>query len=359
VFVIPVESPATGNVALVAKTSNGANDIFRWYDGVTQLGVFKNDGNVGIGTSTPDYKLDINSTSTYKTLMLRANALGTRFDTALEFNAINVRTIPYARIGLQVSSASSGDETAGLTFWTINSGILSEKMSITSGGIIAIGTTAPQSWTKLQVDGTAGSQIDANQQFLVNAPTTTVGHGAGIRLSAASGAKEAVGVIGVVNESSGNSGAMTFHTYALGANIPERMRITSGGRVGIQNTAPQGILEVGKVDENNTYGGHFFSTFFIPINTWTTVFYAPNNNWAAITEFTWTSAADYNRSGAAYMRWAYNAGSNTLGVVWTLFNDSQNSTATFRQSGGEIQVLITGGAANYYVQVRIQGSKAS
>ena len=49
VFVIPVESPATGNVALIARTSNGANDIFRWFDGSTQLGVFKNNGNVIIG----------------------------------------------------------------------------------------------------------------------------------------------------------------------------------------------------------------------------------------------------------------------------------------------------------------------
>ena len=49
----PVESPALGTVALIARTYNGANDIFRWYDGTTQLGVFKNSGNVGIGTTSP------------------------------------------------------------------------------------------------------------------------------------------------------------------------------------------------------------------------------------------------------------------------------------------------------------------
>jgi hypothetical protein len=59
------------------------------------------------------------------------------------------------------------------------------------------------------------------------------------------------------------------------------------------------------------------------------------------------------------MRWAYEPGAANLGVVYTLFNNSQNATASFRRSGNEIQVYITGGAADYYVQVRIQGSKAS
>jgi hypothetical protein len=59
------------------------------------------------------------------------------------------------------------------------------------------------------------------------------------------------------------------------------------------------------------------------------------------------------------MRWAYEAGAATLGVVYTLFNNSQNATATFRKSGSSIQININGGAADYYVQVRIQGSQAA
>ena len=56
---VAVESPATGRVALIAGTSNGANDIFRWFDGATLLGVFKNSGNIGIGTSSPGQRLTI------------------------------------------------------------------------------------------------------------------------------------------------------------------------------------------------------------------------------------------------------------------------------------------------------------
>jgi hypothetical protein len=61
---VPVESPATGAVALIVKTSNGANDIFRWFDGSTPLGVFKNNGNVLIGTTTDaGIKLDVLGTA--------------------------------------------------------------------------------------------------------------------------------------------------------------------------------------------------------------------------------------------------------------------------------------------------------
>ena len=56
---VAVEGTGTGAVALIAKTSNGVNDIFRWFDGSTQLGVFKNNGNVGIKTTSPEAALHV------------------------------------------------------------------------------------------------------------------------------------------------------------------------------------------------------------------------------------------------------------------------------------------------------------
>jgi len=63
-------------------------------------------------------------------------------------------------------------------------------------------------------------------------------------MSAASGSHEAVGIIGVVNNPSGNAGAMTFHTYNLGATIPEQMRITNTGDIGIATQIPEARLDV-------------------------------------------------------------------------------------------------------------------
>jgi hypothetical protein len=146
---------------------------------------FVGSGNVIITTGTivdAGYKLDINSSSTYKTLMLRANAIGTRFDTALEFNAINVLTSPYARIGLQVSSASSGGETGGLTFWTINSGTLSEKMCVTSDGNVLVGRTSSGLTNSSGTTISAGSvQAEVNGYVFYGNRTTSDGTFIGIR----------------------------------------------------------------------------------------------------------------------------------------------------------------------------------
>jgi len=122
---VAAESPATGAVALIAGTSNGNNDIFRWYDGTTQLGVFKNSGNVGIGTSTPNI---VGFTGT----MLTVNGTG-------NYQGFEVATSGTSRI-IMLSDGTNGyistrQSGMGLIFET---GAASTKMSITSAGVVTI-----------------------------------------------------------------------------------------------------------------------------------------------------------------------------------------------------------------------------
>jgi hypothetical protein len=181
-------------------------------------------GNVGIGTASPNELFEVKGTENQ----------GIRLtSTATSGEGANLQWFSMQSGDNKITAEieSDGQSTGGNLFFKTRStaGVLTDRVIIDNAGNVGIGTGSPSSWTKLQLNGTAGAQTEASQQLHVVAPTTTVGHGAGIRLSAASGAKEAVGIIGIVNEASGNAGAMTFHTYALGANIPERMRITSGG----------------------------------------------------------------------------------------------------------------------------------
>lgn len=98
---VPVESPATGAVALIAGTSNGANDIFRWFDGATQLGVFKNNGNVGIGTSSPIGPLTIAVPATGSAIA------ATNAQQAYDYSRLRIKHYTDSNIGLSIGYAGA------------------------------------------------------------------------------------------------------------------------------------------------------------------------------------------------------------------------------------------------------------
>ena len=140
----------------------------------------------------------------------------------------------YLSWGTNGASSIEGSTVSNKLQFRTNS---ADAMIIDSSQNVGIGVASLQSWARLQVAGTAGAQTGAKQALYVTSPSTTAGEGVGIRMSAASGSNEAVGIIGMVNNASGNAGSMTFHTYNGGADIPERMRITSDGDVFIGNSS--------------------------------------------------------------------------------------------------------------------------
>lgn len=385
---------------IFAETGYG---IFLNVNGSQAGMVITSGGNVGIGTSSPTGRLMAYGSSAGNVFTSVVSNQGGSTQVGINF-APSMTDSEFASNPAQASIyATDSNYGANIIFANKTTGAvgnsLTERMRITSGGNVGIGTTNPL--VSLQIGNNTASYYmniagsvtstyigsDANGTYIGNdnanpirfVPNNTermrITSTGVVELNAADAtyisykyAATVKGLIGVAGASTdiisgASAGDLTIRAqqnmlFSSGGDT-ERMRITSGGRVGIENSAPQGKLEVGRTASNTTAGGHFFSTFIVPVNTWTTVFYAPNNNWNAITEFTWTSSGDYNRSGAAYMRWAYVSATNTLGVVYTLFNNDQNAAAQFRNSGGEIQVYITGGASSYYVQVRIQGSQAA
>jgi hypothetical protein len=126
---------------------------------------FVSNGNVGIGTTNPDNKLAVwgtnngldSSQGTINVYTTDTAAINTGGSIGLGgYYTGTSQAIPFANITGKKENSSSSDAAGYLAFLTRNSSTgTGERMRITSGGNVLIGTTN-NSGEKLRVDGTIG-----------------------------------------------------------------------------------------------------------------------------------------------------------------------------------------------------------
>ena len=147
-----------------------------------------------------------------------------------------------------------------------------ERMRITSGGVVAINTTSPDSQNRFQVSGNGARLVaqgaDDTGQVLIEAQANSYWTGSTfIGTSITQFGANATGAT-IVGLARGSLGALTFQNVnngliytnggaplVFGTTSLERMRITAAGRVGIGTAAPSSNLHVmGNITISNSAG---------------------------------------------------------------------------------------------------------
>jgi len=185
------------------------------------------DGNVGIGTSSPTRKLDVNGD-------------------------INVASGGAVAWGGTFANYITANTSSNLMAFNVNS---LERMRIDSSGNVGIGLTAPSS--KLQVVGTSGgltsvafgNSVSGDYTFLraYSYPAASNGYTIfGLQAySSLVSSNVQVAELGFTKEGAGTDNKAYFTvTTHNGTSLAERMRITSAGDVGIGTNSPSTKLEV-------------------------------------------------------------------------------------------------------------------
>ena len=268
-----VFTPTGNNISI----SSGASS--QW-TGNVGANIYYNSGNVGIGTATPQssYKLQVQGNAWVNDQLVFSDTYKGGGGTDYACNKISLwgsgntpTTTSYFGFGvaaaLEVLDYYSYSHHAFYTGTRGGTNYGTERLRITSGGNVGIGTASIQSSYKLQVQGnswvenqlvfnnsysggTGGANYACNKIHLYgggNAPTTNTDgvHGFGISANG--------------SEYFSNNNHL-FFTNSKGGTVygDERLRITSGGNVGIGTATPGFRLEV-----SGTTNAGSFNAFYM------------------------------------------------------------------------------------------------
>jgi len=248
----------SGNAEIV---DSSYNLLFKVYDGTSSVQErlrITSAGNVGIGTTTPNEKLEVGGNISIRT------ASGTYG--SLRFGTTNASYLD-TWAGIDSDWESTGVNVGNLRFYTAY-GTRSEKMRITSGGNVGIGTTTPAS--KLDVNGISTLRDTINIGPSIGVISWgSMGGGTGFGIRSESGRALSLGANAawdyLVINTSGNVGIGTaFPSYKLhvmgdarmGAN-GQRLYFYDDGNAHIHSTSTP--LWINSEDNSNIYINHQYN----------------------------------------------------------------------------------------------------
>ena len=268
-----VDSGTTADTTLFGSNAGG----FEWYTASTLKMSLKSDGKLGIGTAAPVGLLQIgapgggwNGAANGRDLTVHG---GSETTTGVGQISVQATDAFGADLGGGISFGgeySAGDNVDWATLWgrkengtddntagymqfntRVNGGNMTERMRITSTGLVGIGTTTPAAGFDLRTG------LAAHSQFVIDA-STTAGSGAGgafLRFhgSNASSAPQIAGIDGsMTNGTDGSeSGIIAFFTTVSGTSS-EKVRIGAGAAAGTLFIGGTTVRNAGSVNIDYT-----------------------------------------------------------------------------------------------------------
>jgi hypothetical protein len=218
-----------------------------------------NGGNIGIGTTAPNYPIDLQLTTSPLTLNLKLNKASTTNDYAeIAFqlwsgagsgvNTFGGSGTSRPSVVLRALNENGGSAAGAFVVGTFTGGTdnstLNERFRITSAGNVGIGTTSPA--TQLHVSGSLqigngsnfGNKFTLYDDFSSGKLAYVMRDLSGDDIFGLY-CNSTTGEVRLLADDDNGTAFMTFQM-----NSSERMRITNGGNVGIGTTSPTAFLDI-------------------------------------------------------------------------------------------------------------------
>ena len=194
---------------------NGSSTVNR-----TNAMIVRKDGRVGIGTNTPDNRVDISSDGTSDNAEIVLGLISNVSNRPVLQFSENTVAIPTSGMSIEYNGTGGGSDNK----LHIRGTDAVRRVTIMNNGRLGIGTETP-------VRELSIFDIGANGDALISLETST------------GGAKE---MIAGVNQSTGGLFGMVTNTnLTFRTNNTTRMTITGAGNVGIGNSSPVELLHIG------------------------------------------------------------------------------------------------------------------
>ena len=250
------------------------------YNGTTDIAWFENNGNVGIGTTTPNYNLEIQNTAD-AAIFLEADTDNSN-ETDNAFLKLSQDNGAVTAILGTVGNAGYDPENNSYTNTVANATLLGSinpyslqfgtndavRLTINSSGNVGIGTTNPASLLEIEGSNNAALSISNTSAGSISSPVESKlqfrGYGNNVRAE----------IAGLDKASSLSGGWLTFKTQDSSSTLQDRMIIDRDGNVGIGTTSPAAELDI----NGGLYLTDTTRTYFDGVRTFENVAHYYNGN---------------------------------------------------------------------------------